>query len=181
MRLTAAVIATSFFATSAFAAEPVPANVSVCFTPAEHCEPRIVAAIDAAQSSIRVQAYGFTSFPIIHALQRAAVRGVEVMAILDKTNEKKYSGATLLEAAGIPVWIDYEPAIAHNKIMVVDGHLTIGGSFNFTMAAERRNAENVTFMESPELAAEYLANWNGRLRVSREFEEKASAGQPSAE
>ena len=111
---------------------------------------------------------------MIHALQRAAGRGVEVLAILDKVNERKYSGATLLEAAGIPVWIDFEPAIAHNKIIVIDGHLTIGGSCNYTMAAQRRNAENVTFTESRELAREYLTNWYSRLKVSRAFEGRQS-------
>ncbi|GES53016.1 hypothetical protein Rhsp01_56020 [Rhizobium sp. NBRC 114257] len=93
-----------------------------------------------------------------------------MLAILDKTNERKYSGATLLEAAGVPVWIDFEPAIAHNKIIVIDGHLTIGGSYNYTTAAQKRNAENVTFTDSRELAREYLANWDSRLRVSRTFE-----------
>lgn len=102
------------FTLPAFAGQPVEAKVSVCFTPAGQCEAKIVEAIDRARSSIRVQAYGFISLPIIHALQQAAGRGVEVLAILDKTNERKYSGATLLEAAGIPVWIDFEPAIAHN-------------------------------------------------------------------
>ncbi len=29
-------------------------------------------------------------------------------------------------AAGIPVWIDFEPAIAHNKIIVIDGHYVSG-------------------------------------------------------
>lgn len=112
----------------AFAGQPVSAKISVCFTLAEQCEGRIVDAIDKAKTSIRVQAYVFTSLPIIHALQGAAERGVEVLAILDKVNERKYSGATLLEAAGIPVWIDFEPAIAHNKIIVIDEHLVIGGS-----------------------------------------------------
>ncbi len=170
MRITTATIAALMFASPLHAGQPVTAKVSVCFTPAEQCEPVIVAAIDRAKSSIRVQAYGFTSLPIIHALQRAAGRGVEVLAILDKVNERKYSGATLLEAAGIPVWIDFEPAIAHSKIIVIDGHLTIGGSYNYTMAAQKRNAENVTFTDSRELAREYLANWDSRLKMSRAFE-----------
>ena len=76
----------------------------------------------------------------------------------------------LLEAAGVPVWIDFEPAIAHNKIIVIDGRLTIGGSYNYTAAAQKRNAENVTFTESRELAHEYLGNWDSRLKVSRAFE-----------
>ncbi|OEC94420.1 hypothetical protein A9Z06_33360 [Rhizobium sp. YK2] len=158
------------FACQVYAGQSVGAKVAVRFTPAEQCEAKIIDAIDRARSSIRVQAYGFTSLPIIHALQRAAGRRVEVLAILDKTNKRKYSGATLLEAAGVPVWIDFEPAIAHNKIIVIDGHLTIGGSYNYTTAAQKRNAENVTFTESRELAREYLANWDSRLRVSRTFE-----------
>ncbi|NEI74893.1 hypothetical protein GR212_35765 [Rhizobium lusitanum] len=112
----------------------------------------------------------FHVFPIIHALQRAAGRGVEVLAILDKTNERKYSGATLLEAAGIPVWIDFEPAIAHNKIVVIDGHLTIGGSYNYTASAQKRNAENVIFTDSADIARQFMVNWDSRLKVSRVFE-----------
>jgi len=168
--LAAILLAVLLATPAAFAAQPITAEVSVCFTPAEQCEGRIVSAIEGAESSIRLQAYGFTSLPIIHALQRAAGRGVEVLAILDKINERKYSGATLLEAAGIPVWIDHEPAIAHNKIIVIDGHLVIGGSYNYTDSAQKRNAENVTFIESEELTREYMANWDSRLKASRVFE-----------
>lgn len=133
-------------------ASPSAAEVSVCFTPAQQCEPLIVNAIDGAQSSIRLQAYGLTALPVIHALQRASKRGVEVKAILDKSNDKKFSASTLLQAYGIPVWIDYRPAIAHNKVIVVDGHLTIGGSYNYTANAAKRNAENVTCSPSAPLS-----------------------------
>ena len=158
----------------AFAGQPVSAKISVCFTPAEQCEGSIVDAIDKAKTSIRLQAYVFTSFPIIHALQRAAQRGVEVLAILDKVNARKYSGATLLEAAGIPVWIDFKPAITHSKIIVIDERLVIGGSYNYTASAQKRNAENVTFTESREIAREFNGNWDSRLKVSRAFEGKAA-------
>lgn len=58
------------------------------------------------------------------------------------------------------------PAIAHNKIIVIDECLTIGGSYNYTAAAQKRNAENVTFTES----REFLANWDSRLKVSKAFD-----------
>ncbi|MBB3567205.1 phospholipase D family protein [Rhizobium sp. BK491] len=170
MRFAAATIVALIFASPVYSGQPIEAKVSVCFTPGEQCESKIIDAIDRARSSIRVQAYGFSSLPIIHALQRAAGRGVEVLAILDKTNERKYSGATLLEAVGVPVWIDFEPAIAHNKIIVIDGRLTIGGSYNYTAAAQKRNAENVTFTESREIARQFMTNWDSRLKVSRAFE-----------
>lgn len=97
-------------------------------------------------------------------------RGVEVLAILDKTNERKYSGATLLDAATTPVWIDFEPEIAHNKIMAIDERQAIGGSYNRTASAQKRNAENVTFLESRELAREYLASCDSQLKGSRPLE-----------
>lgn len=143
------------------------ANVSVCFTPAQQCEHLIIEALDGAKSSIRVQAYSFTSLGIVDALKRAAKRNVEVLVILDKTNDRKFAAGTLLEAAGIPVWIDYQPAIAHNKVIIVDSRLVIGGSFNYTASAERRNAENVTFTDSKTVASWYIKNWESRLKVSR--------------
>jgi hypothetical protein len=60
---------------------------------------------------------------------------------------------------GIPVRIDDRHAIAHNKVMVVDGVTVITGSFNFTKNAEENNAENLLVIRSPDLAAKYAANW----------------------
>ena len=37
---------------------------------------------------------------------------------------------------GIACFIDAQHAIAHNKVMVIDGQTVITGSFNFTKAAE---------------------------------------------
>jgi len=38
---------------------------------------------------------------------------------------------------------DAAHAIAHNKVMLVDGTTLVTGSFNFTKAAQERNAENL--------------------------------------
>lgn len=165
------------------AAAPAPAEIDTCFVPAERCADRIVAAIESARSEIRVQAYGFTSKPILAALASAGRRGVDVAVILDKSNDRtgaggedgerparsRYSGATFMANAGVPVWIDYLPAIAHNKVIVVDRHLVVGGSFNYTTSADTRNAENVTFTESRDIAGRFLANWESRRAVSRSF------------
>jgi phosphatidylserine/phosphatidylglycerophosphate/cardiolipin synthase-like enzyme len=95
--------------------------------------------LEKAQSQIRLQAYGFTSSPILTALVAAKQRGVDVGVILDKSDERasSASGADYVARAGIPVFIDYQPAIAHNKVIVVDRHTVITGSYNFTAAAER--------------------------------------------
>lgn len=177
---------------AAAAAGPAPARVSACFVPARSCAGEIVAAIAAARQQIRVQAYGFTAPPILSALAAAKARGVDVQVILDKSNDRaredrdgtelgagadaprrprsRYSGATYMAHAGVPVWIDDLPAIAHNKLIIIDRHLVIGGSYNYTQAAERRNAENVTLIDAAEVAEWFLANWNSRRDASRRFE-----------
>jgi phosphatidylserine/phosphatidylglycerophosphate/cardiolipin synthase-like enzyme len=67
--------------------------------------------------------------------------------------------ATYLTNAGVSVWLDTQVAIAHCKVMVIDGAKVITGSFNFTAAAQNHNAENLLVLEDPALAAEYLRNW----------------------
>lgn len=139
-------------------------ELHACFVPEYHggptCTDQIVAALAGAQKSILVQAYGFTSAPIAKALVDAHKRGVEVRVILDKSNRtQQYSSATFLQNMGIPPVIDAQHAIAHNKVMVIDGHEVVTGSFNFTKAAEAKNGENVVFIDDDALAKAYAQNW----------------------
>ena len=143
----------------------------VAFSPRGQGENLVVQAVSGAKTQILVQAYGFSNSAILKALADAKARGVDVRVILDKSNDKgKYSGATYMANAGVPVWIDYKPAIAHNKVMVIDNHDVITGSFNFTEAAQEHNAENVLFLQGvPELAAVYAKDWQWRLGESRQY------------
>jgi len=143
----------------------MPAEVTVCFVPGEPCAAEIIAAIDAARTEVRVQAYGFSASPILSALAAARARGVDVAIILDRSDARRLCDPdSALLAAGVPIFIDDVRGIAHNKVIVIDRRVVIGGSYNYTRAAERRNAENVTFIESEQVAARFLANWARRLK-----------------
>ena len=159
----------SFVATNA--AESKTQSIAVYFSPKGGCTNAAVSALDAAQSSILVQAYSFTSAPIAKALVDAKNRGVDVQVILDKSQKtEKYSGATFLMNAGIPTFIDSKHKIAHNKIMVIDGRTVITGSFNFTKSAEEGNAENLLVIsDAPELAKKYSENWKNHLLHSEPY------------
>ena len=153
-----------------------PLAPEVCFTPGGKCTDLLVSEIDGAQHSILVQAYSFTSVPILSALKAAHARGVDVEVIVDKTSARqsksgsRYSAATYLSNAGIPVWVDTKVAIAHNKVMIIDGETVITGSFNFTAAAQNHNAENLLVLDDPALAAQYKANWERRRAVSMPYQ-----------
>jgi phosphatidylserine/phosphatidylglycerophosphate/cardiolipin synthase-like enzyme len=143
-------------------------TIQVYFSPNGGCTEAIISQIDQAKTAILLQAYSFTSKPIAQALIRAQKRGVKISAVLDKSNRRqKYSAATFLKNMGIPVFIDDKHAIAHNKIMIIDNRVVITGSFNFTMAAENKNAENLLILDDlPDLTRAYLENFQNHLRHS---------------
>jgi phosphatidylserine/phosphatidylglycerophosphate/cardiolipin synthase-like enzyme len=118
--------------------------VKVFFSPKGGCTEAIISEIDRAKTEIVVQAYAFTSAPIAKTLVDAHKRGVKVQAVLDKSQRsEKYTSATFLTNAGIPTYIDGSHAIAHNKIIIIGKTKIITGSFNFTKAAEEKNAESL--------------------------------------
>jgi phosphatidylserine/phosphatidylglycerophosphate/cardiolipin synthase-like enzyme len=134
--------------------------IEVYFSPQSGSTTAIVQEIDKARSEVLVQAYSFTSAEIAHALLKAHRRGIRVEVILDKSQKsQRYSSFTFLTNARIPTYIDANHAIAHNKIILIDRSVVITGSFNFTKAAEEKNAENLLIIRSKELTQLYLDNW----------------------
>jgi len=156
-----------FIAYSAGAGILHDALYQVCFTPGDQCTDMIVSAINQAKKNVDVQAYGFTSSPIVKALLHAKSRGVDVSVIVDKSNATHtYSAISTFLNNHIPVVIDSKVSIAHNKLMVIDDATVLTGSFNFTKSAKTRNDENVLIITDKQLAQAYLDNFNKRLAVS---------------
>ena len=143
-------------------------EVNVCFTPPKGCGKVITNLITKAKESIYVQAYGMTSNEIVDELLKAHSRGVKVRVLLDKSNlSDKHSKMRQMQKAGIDVGIDRVPGIAHNKVMIIDKHIVITGSFNFTKSADIRNAENVIIINDSKVADKYLQNWLSRKALTK--------------
>ena len=135
---------------------------SVCFTPGEKCEYLITRAIDSAKSELLIQAYHITNREIVKHILDAKSRGVIVELIVDKA--AKHEIGPFINAS-IPVWVDYKPKIAHNKVMILDRNTIITGSFNFTQNA-LKNAENVLVIKDTAVSKAYRDNFNDRLTQS---------------
>lgn len=146
-------------------------HIRVYFTPGDSAEAAIVEALLGAKESILVQAYSFTNPAIASALVDARSRGVKVVVLLDKSQRsQKYSAADFTANAGVATFIDDRHAIAHNKIMIIDGRVVITGSYNFTRAAEKSNAENLVIIESSAIADKYTTNWLKHRRHSQLYQ-----------
>lgn len=138
-------------------------SISTAFSPDAGAEDLVIKAIDSAHKSIRLAAYSFTSKPVIEALYRAKKRSVDIQCVIDDSNAKNKSGqaaANILINSGIPVRVDSQHSIFHDKFIVIDGKTVETGSFNFSKAAAHSNAENVIVVWADEaLASKYSENW----------------------
>lgn len=143
----------------------VSSTIEVLFTPGDPCTQRIVEHINSAKKEILVQAYSFTSAPIINTLIKKHQQGVKVIVILDKSQEKTVY-TRKIKNTGIPVYIDRLPGIAHNKVIIIDQKKVFTGSFNFSQAAQTRNAENSLLITEKQIVTKFLNNFYKRLRVS---------------
>ncbi|MDD4880428.1 MAG: phospholipase D family protein [Gallionellaceae bacterium] len=141
-------------------------RAQVAFTPGDDAGALVVATLAQAKRQILVQAYSFTHRAIAEALVAARKRGIDVQVIADHDQDAHVATTQIgyLAAQGVPVWLDAMHSAAHNKVMVIDAGrpeaAVITGSFNFTHAAQYRNAENLLILHgNPLLAEAYAANW----------------------
>ena len=136
------------------------------------CADAIVHAVEGAHECVYVQAAQFTSAPIARALVAAKKRGVDVRVIVDrKKDDDDHSQTDRLLAAGIPTFADGQHHTAHNKLMLIDHHLILTGSFNFTRDADTENAENLLLIDAkPKLLAAYELNFKEHLGHSKPYE-----------
>jgi phosphatidylserine/phosphatidylglycerophosphate/cardiolipin synthase-like enzyme len=141
-------------------------SIETAFTPGDRIDNLIIAAIAAAKHEVLVNAYSFTQRRISGALVAARKRGVSVQVIADSQQAATLPQNVLAELVkgGVDVWLDSNYQAAHNKVVIVDADTanatTITGSYNFTVAAQWHNAENIVILrDNQEVARAYRDNW----------------------
>lgn len=147
-------------------------SIDVLFSPDGGCEDRIVAEVGEAGKHVRVQMYIFNSKAIAEAIIAAKKRGVVCEIIADKSEEAKvYGRLPSLSRAGVKVLIDAEHEVANNKIMLIDDDTLITGSYNYTKAAEEKNAENLLIIKNhPEVFGKYSANYDAHKAHAKPYQ-----------
>ena len=140
--------------------------IQAMFSPEDDVQSEIVHVLGRAKKTIHVQAYLLTNNVITNALIAAHQRGVKVRVLLDNQLAFTAAGSDVgaLQASGIVVKLETAYDNAHNKVMLIDvgepSSVLITGSYNFTVAAQRKNAENILFIrQAPNLLKQYLSNW----------------------
>jgi phosphatidylserine/phosphatidylglycerophosphate/cardiolipin synthase-like enzyme len=103
---------------------------------------------------------------LIKELIDAKKRGVKVEVILevkegeDRTTKRNRHTGKVLSEGGVEVIYDPLFKTTHAKFMVVDGHLTLLGSTNWTYYALTNNNEASVLIRSKEIAKELVDYFN---------------------
>ncbi|EPU8562878.1 phospholipase D family protein [Yersinia enterocolitica] len=130
---------------------------TVGFSPSHSARVAVLDVINQTKNTLYMEAYSFTDKGIAQALVAAKQRGVSVRVVADKkSNSDSYTSVTFLANQGIPIRLNDNYSIMHNKIILADSNTLQTGSYNYSASANKRNAENVLVVRNqPQLVAVY--------------------------
>jgi phosphatidylserine/phosphatidylglycerophosphate/cardiolipin synthase-like enzyme len=132
------------------------AETKVFFSPNGGCLEAVISEINKAHDSIDVAMYSFTSREIAQALVKAKKRQVKIRITFDTAQIKDhFSKSRYLIGKGLNIKFHIGPGLMHNKFAVIDDKEVLTGSFNWTVSAEKKNAENLLVITDKEIAHQY--------------------------
>ena len=159
-----------------FDLEGVP--VTVLFAPDNVPEQEVIKQVLKAEADIEFAIFTFAgSSAIDDALLMAARAGCKVTGALDRGQGAQSWSAPHGEQGGAPPWLDvpnislFTPKVdsgvrkLHHKLMAVDHHSVLAGSFNYTKPANDFNDENLFVIGSPyEIFPDRKKDAQGKLK-----------------
>ena len=113
---------------------------------------KVIAETAKARESIHFLAFSYTHDGIGRTMLTRAQSGAEVKGVFEKTQAGGgHSQYDKFRDHGksVEVFLDANPRNMHHKVIVIDGHTTVAGSFNFSESADKSNDENIVIIRSP--------------------------------
>lgn len=136
-------------------------DVNVYFAPEDNVERIIYNRIKKARVSVYFMCFSFTSDDLGELLIEKHKSGVRVAGIFEKNGSgSEYSEYTKMKIEGVPVELDTNRNNMHHKVLIIDGVRVITGSYNLSRNADMRNDENIIIIDSREIAARFMEEFN---------------------
>ncbi len=144
-------------------------RVQVLFAAEDDVIDKLIPLIEKTQHHIRFMAFSFTHDEMGRAILTRAESGVDVKGIFEtRGSETAYSEMPTLYCAGVPVRQDGNPGTFHHKVLIIDEQTLVTGSLNFSDNANESNDENVIILHEPNIAAQYLQEFERRWSEATE-------------
>jgi len=157
------------------ATEQASASISICFSPMEPCDERIVKWLDTATVSIDLAAYDFTLDALAHHLLVKA-RTIPVRVIADRRQAHGSHSLLpmLIRASNDPklklklsVRFGKQRGIMHHKFTILDHRRLETGSFNYTNNASRNNQENQVYLDEAETVKRFSEHFDRMWKAAK--------------
>lgn len=141
--------------------------VKTYFSPDDQCEGVAVREIQKATKSVHVAMYSFVSSALGQALVDAARRGCEVIVVADEHQQSIDAAEavnSMLEGEASIRYVRGKNSLGnysaiHHKYAIIDNAVVLGGSFNWTVQANRYNDENLIVIKSKALARRFTSDF----------------------
>jgi phosphatidylserine/phosphatidylglycerophosphate/cardiolipin synthase-like enzyme len=151
-------------------AHSIAADVQSFFSPRGQSLVELCRRFDSAKTTISIATFQITNVEFCKHISSAKNRGVEVTILIDRGQIKSASAnLTMLRRSGIKILVDQAEKLFHNKYILIDGHVTITGSYNFSDNAELRNAENFVVIYDESVYDSFFIDFNKHLSHSRAY------------
>lgn len=141
-------------------------EASILFAPTDDMEDHVLAQLETATTELRLAFFNIRLDEVRDLLIQKNNAGVDVHVLLDeKTQAEVFNtmGEELV-AAGVPVTLinnaSAQFATMHNKFTVIDGHLVMTGSANYSHTAMNISDEDLLIIDSTDLASRYLTEFD---------------------
>ena len=127
------------------------------FAPEDEVMATILDQVSDAEVSLHLMAFSFTDQELARKLMDKQARGLDIQCLFDRRQaENAYSQDEALAAKGVSVTISpNQRGVMHHKVIIIDGHTVITGSFNFSNNADESNDENILIIHSVAIASAY--------------------------
>ncbi|MGC8855759.1 MAG: phospholipase D-like domain-containing protein [Anaerolineae bacterium] len=135
--------------------------VWVYFAPDDDVQVALIDLIYQTQKSIYFMAESFTAPKLAEAIRLQAASGVTVKGVMDAggATARALSEFSNFRNAGIEVRQSLDAGEMRNNVLLIDEHIVMVGSYNFTTSAQNRNDENILIFDNPFIAAEFPAQF----------------------
>lgn len=159
-------------------------KTSVHFAPLDQTEEHVLAQLGSAQTSIRLAFFNLRLEGVRDLLIAKHTAGVDVEVVLD-LDVQALSYNTMgdeLSAAGVPVVLADNDSAAeatmHNKVAIIDDHLVMTGSANYSFTGLNVSDEDLLTFDDSDLAARYDAEIDEIVAASGDVESTPYTGDP---
>ncbi len=151
----------------------------------ENYQRLVVAALHGAQEQVTITTpYFVPDESLLHALESAALRGVEVNLIVPCEADQLVVGAAAqayyeeLLSWGINIYL-YQPAIIHAKTMTIDNAVAFVGTSNFDIRSFSLNFELNLAFYSPPFAEKLRQRHEDYIRASERLDPNTWEARPA--